>query len=121
MILYALQVVGSLKIEIIGLSRSHGLIVPWGSSRKCEGESKLLILVYFLAPSLILSLFVCHTVAERLSALLKKLFETHVPGDAVEELVKAAANGDSQRVEELLLKEDANVRFINMNPRDCTK
>ena len=68
-----------------------------------------------------LSLFVCHTVAERLSALLKKLFETHVPGDAVEELVKAAANGDSQRVEELLLKEDANVRFINMNPRDCTK
>lgn len=96
-------------------------MVPWGSSRKCEGESKLLILVYFLAPSLILSLFVCHTVAERLSALLKKLFETHVPGDAVEELVKAAANGDSQRVEELLLKEDANVRFINMNPRDCTK
>ena len=41
---------------------------------------------------------------------MKKLFETHVPGDAVEELVKAAANGDSQRVEELLLKEDANVR-----------
>ena len=117
MILYVLQVVGSLKIEIIGLSRSHGLIVPWGSSRKC----KLLILVYFLAPLLILSLFVCHTVAERLSALLKKLFETHVPGDAVEELVKAAANGDSQRVEELLLKEDANVRFTNMNPRDCTK
>ena len=27
----------------------------------------------------------------------------------MEELVKAAANGDSQRVEELLLKEDANV------------
>ena len=52
---------------------------------------------------------VCQLEAERLSALLKKLFETHVPGDAVEELVKAAANGDSQRVEELLLKEDANV------------
>ena len=50
-----------------------------------------------------------YLIAERLSALLKKLFETHVPGDAVEELVKAAANGDSQRVEELLLKEDANV------------
>lgn len=50
--------------------------------------------------------------AERLSALLKKLFETHVPGDAVEELVKAAANGDSQRVEELLLKEDANVNGV---------
>ena len=51
-------------------------------------------------------------VAERLSALLKKLFETHVPGDTVEELVKAAANGDSQRVEELLLKEGANVRTL---------
>ena len=48
-------------------------------------------------------------IAERLSALLKKLFETHVPGDAVEELVKAAANGDSQRVEELLVKDEANV------------
>lgn len=53
--------------------------------------------------------YVCQLEAERLSALLKKLFETHVPGDAVEELVKAAANGDSQRVEELLLKEGANV------------
>lgn len=53
--------------------------------------------------------------------MLKKLFETHVPGDAVEELVKAAANGDSQRVEELLLKEDANVRVINMNPHYYTK
>lgn len=51
-------------------------------------------------------------IAERLSALLKKLFETHVPGDAVEELVKAAANGDSQRVEELLVKDEANVSPI---------
>ena len=33
---------------------------------------------------------------ERLSALLKKLFETHVSGDLTEELVKAAANGDTQ-------------------------
>lgn len=51
-----------------------------------------------------------------MSALLKKLFETHVPGDAVEELVKAAANGDSQRVEELLLKEDANVSLNALFP-----
>ena len=30
---------------------------------------------------------------KRLSNLLKKLFETHISGDTVEELVKAAANG----------------------------
>lgn len=32
---------------------------------------------------------------ERLSAILKKLFEPHVSGDVTEELVKAAANGDA--------------------------
>ena len=37
-------------------------------------------------------------IAERLSALLKKLFETHVSGDVTEELVKASANGDYQKV-----------------------
>lgn len=42
------------------------------------------------------------TSGERLSALLKKLFETHVSGDVNEELVKSAANGDGQRVEEVL-------------------
>lgn len=31
---------------------------------------------------------------ERLSAILKKLFEPHVSGDVTEELVKAAASGD---------------------------
>ena len=41
--------------------------------------------------------------------LLKKLFETHVSGDSVEELVKAAANGDTQAVEELLSKTDVDV------------
>lgn len=39
---------------------------------------------------------------ERLSALLKKLFETHVSGDVNEELVKTAANGDAQKCEEAL-------------------
>lgn len=39
---------------------------------------------------------------ERLSALLRKLFETHVSADANEELVKAAANGDVAKCEELL-------------------
>lgn len=60
-----------------------------------------------------------YLVAERLSALLKKLFETHVPGDAVEELVKAAANGDSQRVEELLLKDEANVSVESHPNSSC--
>lgn len=40
---------------------------------------------------------------ERLSAILKKLFEPHVSGDATEELVKAAANGEAQKCEELLM------------------
>ena len=46
---------------------------------------------------------------ERLSALLKKLFETHVSGDVNEELVKAAANGDSQKGDEILLRPEAEV------------
>lgn len=39
---------------------------------------------------------------ERLSAILKKLFEPHVSGDITEELVKAAANGDAAKCEEFL-------------------
>eukprot|EP00095_Tigriopus_kingsejongensis_P012561 snap_masked-scaffold257_size234952-processed-gene-0.11 protein:Tk12561 transcript:snap_masked-scaffold257_size234952-processed-gene-0.11-mRNA-1 annotation:"e3 ubiquitin-protein ligase mib1" len=49
---------------------------------------------------------------ERLSALLKKLFETHVSGDVTEELVKAAANGDAQKMEELLGREECNVNGV---------
>ncbi|XP_060065231.1 E3 ubiquitin-protein ligase MIB1-like isoform X1 [Ylistrum balloti] len=45
---------------------------------------------------------------ERLSALLKKLFETHVSGDVNEELVKAAANGDGTKVDELLQRPEAD-------------
>lgn len=44
------------------------------------------------------------TSGERLSALLKKLFETHISGDINEELVKSAANGDAQKCEEVLKK-----------------
>ena len=47
--------------------------------------------------------------SERLSALLKKLFETHVSGDVNEELVKAAANGDSQKCDEILQRPEADV------------
>lgn len=35
---------------------------------------------------------------ERLSAILKKLFEPHVSGNVTEELVKAAANGNAVSV-----------------------
>ena len=50
---------------------------------------------------------------ERLSALLKKLFETHVSGDLTEELVKAAANGDTQKVEEILARDtECNVNGV---------
>lgn len=51
-------------------------------------------------------------VAERLSALLKKLFETHVSGDVNEELVKTAANGDAAKCEECLKRPEADVNGI---------
>lgn len=40
---------------------------------------------------------------ERLSAILKKLFEPHVSGDVTEELVKAAANGDAVRSDDTMI------------------
>ncbi|XP_023247906.1 E3 ubiquitin-protein ligase MIB1 isoform X2 [Copidosoma floridanum] len=49
---------------------------------------------------------------ERLSALLKKLFETHVSSDVNEELVKTAANGDSTKCEEILKRPEADVNGI---------
>lgn len=49
---------------------------------------------------------------EGLRALLKKLYECHVSGDAVEELVKAAANGDAARCEEILKMADADVNGV---------
>jgi E3 ubiquitin-protein ligase mind-bomb len=58
----------------------------------------------------ILCVKVC--VPERLSALLKKLFETHVSGDVNEELVKTAANGDAQKCEESLKRTDADVNGV---------
>lgn len=42
---------------------------------------------------------------------MKKLFETHVTGDANEELVKAAANGDYVKVEDLLSRPDNDVSY----------
>uniref|UniRef100_A0A146LRU8 RING-type E3 ubiquitin transferase n=1 Tax=Lygus hesperus TaxID=30085 RepID=A0A146LRU8_LYGHE len=46
---------------------------------------------------------------ERLSAILKKIFETHSTGDINLELVKSAANGDVQTCEEVLLRKEADV------------
>lgn len=53
-----------------------------------------------------------YLLSERLSALLKKLFETHVSGDVIEELVKTAANGDAQKCEESLKRPDADVNGV---------
>ncbi|XP_050309811.1 E3 ubiquitin-protein ligase MIB1 [Anthonomus grandis grandis] len=55
-----------------------------------------------------------NTYGERLSALLKKLFETHVSGDVNEELVKSAANGDAQKCEEVL--KQANTAGAGIGP-----
>lgn len=50
-----------------------------------------------------------HVFPERLSQLLKKLFETQESGDINEELVKAAANGDLAKVEDILKRPDVDV------------
>lgn len=47
--------------------------------------------------------------AERLSAILKKIFETHSTGDVNLELVKSAANGDVATCEEVILRKSADV------------
>lgn len=54
---------------------------------------------------------------ERLSAILKKLFEPHVSGDITEELVKAAASGNATRCEEFLAGtyENANGQTADVN------
>ena len=57
-------------------------------------------------------LILIFVLTERLSALLKKLFETHVSGDLNEELVKAAANGDVQKVEEILQRPEVDVKVF---------
>ncbi|XP_015601885.1 E3 ubiquitin-protein ligase MIB1 isoform X2 [Cephus cinctus] len=49
---------------------------------------------------------------ERLSALLKKLFESHVSGDVNEELVKTAANGDASKCEDCLKRPEADVNGV---------
>jgi len=50
-----------------------------------------------------------------LSALLKKLFENHVTGDVNEEFVKAAANGDSQKCEEVSCRPKKPIRDLCFN------
>lgn len=64
----------------------------------CSCETKIVIVTVL-----------CLIIAERLSQLLKKLFETQESGDLNEELVKAAANGDVAKVEDLLKRPDVDV------------
>lgn len=60
--------------------------------------------------------------------MLKKLFETQESGDINEELVKAAANGDLAKVEDILKRPDVDVsvhkhftvlyRWLQKNPNE---
>lgn len=51
---------------------------------------------------------------------MKKLFETQESGDLNEELVKAAANGDVAKVEDLLKRPDVDVSIEKLFEA-CTK
>ncbi|XP_061410032.1 E3 ubiquitin-protein ligase MIB1 isoform X1 [Lethenteron reissneri] len=77
-----------LKVEVCGTSWTYNPAAVTKVSSELPGTSN---------PS-----------GERLSQLLKKLFETHVSGDVNEELVKASANGDVTKVEEILSRPDAD-------------
>ena len=60
----------------------------------------------------------CSIIAERLSQLLKKLFETPITGEVHEELVKAAASGDMHKLESLLsVNGSSSVEGANANKR----
>ena len=48
--------------------------------------------------------------------LLKKLFESHISRDPTEELVKAAAESDIQKVEELLSNRELPVNIFPILP-----
>lgn len=61
---------------------------------------------------ILIVIVLCLIIIERLSQLLKKLFETQESGDLNEELVKAAANGDVAKVEDLLKRPDVDVSVL---------
>lgn len=119
-----------LKVEVCGTSWTYNpaavtKIAPSGSavsnaSGGVCGRALLththfisfpLIVPVFLAP--IYNQSLCWTLVfpERLSQLLKKLFETQESGDINEELVKAAANGDLAKVEDILKRPEVDVSF----------
>lgn len=68
---------------------------------------------YFLTPTCN-HLKVFSFCSERLSQLLKKLFETQESGDINEELVKAAANGDLAKVEDILKRPEVDVSALTL-------
>jgi E3 ubiquitin-protein ligase mind-bomb len=47
-----------------------------------------------------------------LGTILKKLFESHVTGDPNEDLVKASANGDASKVEEIVKRAEVDVNGV---------
>lgn len=108
-----------LKVEVCGTSWTYNpaavtKIAPSGSavSNASGGMLELAHLISREDSALALSLLViymCSFLPERLSQLLKKLFETQESGDINEELVKAAANGDLAKVEDILKRPDVDV------------
>lgn len=112
-----------LKVEVCGTSWTYNpaavtKIAPSGSAVSNASGGMLEIphliskehcgLALFLLP-IYLCFFLPFVSTERLSQLLKKLFETQESGDINEELVKAAANGDLAKVEDILKRPDVDV------------
>lgn len=81
------------------------VMCPWNCDNFC-----CCFFCSFVARIVVLTV-VCLIIVERLSQLLKKLFETQESGDLNEELVKAAANGDVAKVEDLLKRPDVDVSY----------
>lgn len=112
-----------LKVEVCGTSWTYNpaavtKIAPSGSAvtNASGGMCERVLLSFLVLYSPYSRLNLCFPLvwSERLSQLLKKLFETQESGDINEELVKAAANGDLTKVEDILKRPDVDVSASNI-------
>ncbi|XP_062507383.1 E3 ubiquitin-protein ligase MIB1-like isoform X2 [Corticium candelabrum] len=83
---------GDLKVEVMGMSWTYN---PLSVSKVATENGTL-----------------STQAGEPLSIVLKKLFETHIPGNPAEELVKAAATGDLPSVEDALSQPGVKVDSV---------
>ncbi|PSN57769.1 E3 ubiquitin-protein ligase mind-bomb, partial [Blattella germanica] len=116
---------------VVGIDEDHDIVVSYPSGNRWTFNPAVLTKVAVAAPSggpgpndtqqqfavgdlvqICSDLERIKILQQRLSALLKKLFETHVSGDVNEELVKTAANGDGQKCEEVLKRTEADVNGV---------